>query len=51
MPEPEGKLDAEAVDADVNGPADAFADWDAISWRAAEEDVRRLSPLSQVFTR
>jgi RNA-directed DNA polymerase len=48
MPEPEGKLDAEAVDADVNGPADVFADWDAVSWRAVEEDVRRLR--QRIFT-
>jgi RNA-directed DNA polymerase len=48
MSEPEGKLDAEAVDADVNGPADAFVDWDVISWRAVEEDVRRLR--QRIFT-
>jgi Retron-type reverse transcriptase len=26
----------------VNGPGDAVADWDAIDWRAAEDEVRRL---------
>jgi RNA-directed DNA polymerase len=41
-------LDAEAVAADVNGPVDASAEWGAISWRAAEEDVRRLR--QRIFT-
>src|SRR5215207_4823874 len=27
---------------DVNGPEDVATDWDAIDWRAHEEDVRRL---------
>jgi RNA-directed DNA polymerase len=27
---------------DVNGPEDAVLDWDAIAWRAHEDDVRRL---------
>ena len=26
----------------VNGPEDERLDWDAVSWRHAEEDVRRL---------
>ena len=26
----------------VNGPGDEPLDWDAIAWRRAEEDVRRL---------
>src|ERR671919_2853114 len=47
MSEPEGKLDAEAV-AEVNGPADAPLDWDAVDWRAVEEDVRRLR--QRIFT-
>ena len=50
-----GKLDAttkpdpvagtSAVGADavvVNGPEDEPPDWDAVSWRRAEENVRRL---------
>ncbi|GAA5117157.1 group II intron reverse transcriptase/maturase [Haloechinothrix salitolerans] len=45
--EPEGKLDAEAV-AEVNGPTDESLDWDAVDWRAAEEDVRRLR--QRIFT-
>ena len=31
-----------AADAVVNGPEDEPLDWHAISWRAVEEDVRRL---------
>src|SRR5688500_10247914 len=41
MSEPEGKLDTAAI-ANVNGPAGEVLDWDAISWRAVEDDVRRL---------
>ncbi|WP_239377727.1 reverse transcriptase N-terminal domain-containing protein, partial [Frankia sp. Cj5] len=50
-PEPRDKLDATmmleaaAVGDDlvvVNGPEDEFPDWDAVDWRAVEEDVRRL---------
>ena len=26
----------------VNGPEDDLPEWDAVDWRAAEEDVRRL---------
>jgi RNA-directed DNA polymerase len=26
----------------VNGPEDPFVDWDAISWRVVEDEVRRL---------
>ena len=26
----------------VNGPEDEPVEWDAVDWRAAEEDVRRL---------
>ncbi|MBA2952043.1 group II intron reverse transcriptase/maturase [Streptomyces himalayensis] len=48
MPEPEGKLDTEAVSADVNGPADVPLEWDAVHWRAAEDDVRRLR--QRIFT-
>jgi RNA-directed DNA polymerase len=40
-------LDAEAV-AEVNGPADEPLDWDAVDWRAVEEDVRRLR--QRIFT-
>ncbi|WP_239396921.1 reverse transcriptase N-terminal domain-containing protein, partial [Frankia sp. CiP3] len=38
-------LEAAAVGDDlvvVNGPEDEFPDWDAVDWRAVEEDVRRL---------
>ncbi|GGJ73043.1 reverse transcriptase domain-containing protein [Streptomyces brasiliensis] len=41
-------MDTEAVDADVNGPADAPLEWDAVHWRAAEENVRRLR--QRIFT-
>lgn len=41
-------MDAEAVTADVNGPADAPVDWGAVDWRAAEDDVRRLR--QRIFT-
>src|SRR3974377_2022534 len=34
-----GKLDATMV---VNGPEDVPSGWDAVDWRAAEENVRRL---------
>lgn len=27
---------------DVNGPEDAVLDWDAVDWRAQQDDVRRL---------
>ena len=40
-PEPTDKLDAATVVA-VNGPEDATLAWDAIDWRQAEDDVRRL---------
>ena len=33
-----GKLDTRAV----NGPQDGDLDWDTISWRSVEDDVRRL---------
>jgi RNA-directed DNA polymerase len=32
----------------VNGPEDAALDWDAVDWRAAEDDVRRLR--QRIFT-
>jgi RNA-directed DNA polymerase len=48
VPEPEDKLDTEAVTADVNGPADVLVEWDAVNWRAAEEDVGRLR--QRIFT-
>ena len=43
------KLDA-AVPAGgvVNGPEDAVLDWDAVDWRQAEDDVRRLR--QRIFT-
>ena len=41
-------MDTEAVTADVNGPADVLVDWDAVDWRAAEEDVGRLR--QRIFT-
>src|SRR5436305_2767995 len=40
-----GKLDATMV---VNGPEDVPSGWDAVSWRAAEENVRRLR--QRIFT-
>jgi RNA-directed DNA polymerase len=43
--EPKGKLDATSV---VNGPEDGLAGWDAVSWRAAGENVRRLR--QRIFT-
>jgi len=32
----------------VNGPEDGFLDWDAVDWRACEENVRRLR--QRIFT-
>ena len=32
----------------VNGPEDGILDWDAIDWRAVEDDVRRLR--QRIFT-
>jgi RNA-directed DNA polymerase len=55
--EPKGKLDAmtkqtavTAADCSVvvNGPEDELLDWDAIDWRACEENVRRLR--QRIFT-
>jgi RNA-directed DNA polymerase len=43
--EPKDKLDATGV---VNGPEDGFSGWDAVSWRSAEENVRRLR--QRIFT-
>jgi RNA-directed DNA polymerase len=43
--EPKGKLDATKV---VNGPEGGLPGWDAVSWRAAEENVRRLR--QRIFT-
>ena len=40
-PEPKGKLDA-ATMVVVNGPEDVTLNWDAIDWRACEQNVRRL---------
>jgi N-terminal domain of reverse transcriptase len=39
-----GKLDA----AEANGPEGDVADWDAVDWRRAEDDVRRLR--QRIFT-
>src|SRR3954447_24513232 len=49
-PEPKGKLDTMTTDADadataarrVNGPEGETTAWDAIDWRAQDDDVRRL---------
>jgi len=46
-PEPKGKLDAMLTDTTVdavtvNGPEGMLPAWDAIDWRACEEEVRRL---------
>jgi len=46
--EPMGKLDAAAPVVVVNGPEDAALDWDAVDWRAVEDDVRRLR--QRIFT-
>ena len=32
----------------VNGPEDELCDWDAVDWRQAEENVRRLR--QRIFT-
>src|SRR6201993_1240005 len=40
-----GKLDATMV---ANGPEDVPSGWDAVQWRAAEENVRRLR--QRIFT-
>jgi RNA-directed DNA polymerase len=40
-----GKLDAAAA---VNGPEGDVLDWDAVQWRAVEDDVRRLR--QRIFT-
>jgi RNA-directed DNA polymerase len=58
-PEPKDKLDARTPTADaakaavaavdvVNGPEDETLDWDAVGWRAAEDNVRRLR--QRIFT-
>ena len=55
-PEPKDKLDAMTTTARrcrgavvvVNGPEDDLLDWDAIDWRTAEDDVRRLR--QRIFT-
>jgi RNA-directed DNA polymerase len=46
-PEPKDKLDATTTVA-ANGPEDATLDWDAVDWRACEENVRRLR--QRIFT-
>ena len=46
-PQPTDKLGAMA-NAAVNGPEDKTLDWDAIDWRACEENVRRLR--QRIFT-
>ena len=44
-----GMLDAAApASGVVNGPEDDVLDWDAVDWRAAEDDVRRLR--QRIFT-
>ncbi len=44
-----GKLDTAApAGGVVNGPEDAVLDWDAVHWRAVEDDVRRLR--QRIFT-
>src|SRR5664279_1806470 len=55
-PEPKDTLDAMTMTATampdavvvVNGPEDGLPDWDAINWRTAEDDVRRLR--QRIFT-
>ena len=46
-PEPKDKLGATTTVA-ANGPEDAPLDWDAVDWRACEENVRRLR--QRIFT-
>jgi len=46
-PEPKDRLDAPA-NAGANGPEGDSLDWDAIDWRACEEDARRLR--QRIFT-
>ena len=46
--EPKDKLDAASGRAVVNGPEDELLDWDAVDWRAGEENVRRLR--QRIFT-
>ena len=46
-PEPKDKLGATTTVV-VNGPEDETLDWDAIDWRACEENVRRLR--QRIFT-
>jgi RNA-directed DNA polymerase len=46
--EPMDMLDAAAPAVVVNGPEDAALDWDAVDWRAVEDDVRRLR--QRIFT-
>ena len=43
-PEPIGKLDTTMV----NGPEGDVLDWDAVDWRQAGDDVRRLR--QRIFT-
>ncbi|WP_433262550.1 reverse transcriptase N-terminal domain-containing protein [Actinosynnema sp. CS-041913] len=47
MPEPKDKLDTTPAGS-VNGPEDGFLDWDAVDFRAAEKQVRRLR--QRIFT-
>jgi RNA-directed DNA polymerase len=55
-PEPKDKLDAmtgrtvalPSAAVMVNGPEDDLLDWDAVNWRTAEDDVRRLR--QRIFT-
>src|SRR5947209_10432209 len=44
MPEPMGKLGTVTV----NGPEGDVVDWDAVDWRQAEDNVRRLR--QRIFT-
>src|SRR5919204_6669782 len=48
LPEPMGMLDAAPLVGAVNGPEDDILEWDAINWRAVEDDVRRLR--QRIFT-
>jgi N-terminal domain of reverse transcriptase len=41
-------LDAAPLVGAVNGPEDDILEWDAINWRAVEDDVRRLR--QRIFT-
>jgi len=45
-PTPAGKLDAAVTSVAVmNGPQDELFDWDAVEWRACEQQVSQVSRM------